>query len=147
MKYLKIIRKVISNLQNNINLKKTYEFDYRIMIEFTSRNIEKITIESCWTESNIPILIIIFSIPDSFDFNFVKELFIPNKVFNKLLHYYISRYILLSLIDSKANLDIMIDSIKISLYKIELELSKLFDRYSEILDRDEFENIFLYKLN
>jgi hypothetical protein len=146
LKYLKIIRKIISKLNDNKKMKKQLNCNYKIVFEFTSWIIQKIRVNT-YFNSDDPIIIIIFSIPKDFDFNFVDEMLIPKKVFKKLIKYYLKKYLFISLLDCQRytdNEDIY-KQIEDALFQTEKSLVDLFTKYSEIIERDQFNEIFLYE--
>lgn len=153
LKYLKIMRKIISSLQNNEKIKGTKSFNYEILIKFTLRNKKKkeqekikvLTEENC--SSTTPLYTLIFSIPNDFDFNFVHEMLIPKKVLKRLVCLFLKRIILLCLLTTIKSLpvDIMsttIEYLRNNLYGNEKKLDELFTKNSEILDRNDFKDIF-----
>lgn len=152
MNHFKIIRKTLSKLQNN-KIKCTELIKYEVLIKFTSKKKDEGKIKVLIKENNNSIYpdnifySIIFVIPNDFDFDFVDEMLISKKVFKKLVYLFLKRTILLSILTAMGSInistnDIIIEHVKNNLYHNEKKLDELFTKNSEILDRDDFKDIF-----
>lgn len=148
MKCGKVVKKIIMQLQNSKEIKRTDKFDYSICIEFNPGTIDKIIVAThVINRGDVDRVLVVFSIPKSFNFSFVNEMNIPKKVFKDLVYYYITRYTLSSLLNSYViHKDVDYDKVEKKILKsvdrCENDINQLFFKYSEILDRDEFDNMF-----
>lgn len=147
MNYLKILRKTLVKIQDDQSIKFQLACNYKVAFEFISGNIERILVKPHFINTDDkPLFIILLSIPENFSFDFIENMCIPKKLFKKLLYHLTRRMLLLSLLTHIGIISKEAKSkLKNDLYENEEKIGWLFNKYPEIIDSNDFREIFLFE--